>query len=333
LLLSAALSPAAAQVRIGSTGKAASSALVDIRTQAPDADNQTTLVGGMLLPCVKLADTPILTSADNLHVGMVVYNLSETANYVKGPYIWDGKQWIQVGNNTWLESGNHLNSHSTPSDTWVGTSDNQDFVLRTNNTERLRLGAKGVGLGTKDPQRALDVAGGAHFTKGLKTPGLRTVASTSIYNVLVDPKGRIERIDTKEKENVLNYLQYKLYTGSDGSISACDTQLDTTKYTLVVVGSQLKLNYNALRIASKPKVGSYTPMEVLARPSKSTGTWVITARYVGSVPIIPVSGSDYWLVNCVILNNLIGEDLGTFDYRTSIPADSYGDMVAPNSPL
>jgi uncharacterized protein YaiE (UPF0345 family) len=53
------------------------------------------------------------------------------------------------------------NAGTNPSTNFLGTSDNQDLVFRTNNVERLRIGTTGnLGLGTNTPSQRFQVAGG-----------------------------------------------------------------------------------------------------------------------------------------------------------------------------
>ncbi|MET3537822.1 hypothetical protein [Chryseobacterium limigenitum] len=63
---------------------------------------------------------------------------------------------------TWNITGN---AGTTPANNFVGTTDTQDLVLKTNNLERLRVHSSGsVGIGTApDPRLILSVQGQSAF--------------------------------------------------------------------------------------------------------------------------------------------------------------------------
>jgi hypothetical protein len=85
---------------------------------------------------------------------------TNTGDYPK----WDAvpNQWVigSAPGNTWLLLGN---SGTNPANNFLGTIDNVDLVLRTNNTERLRVlanGYVGIGTPTPTPTKRLYVAAG-----------------------------------------------------------------------------------------------------------------------------------------------------------------------------
>ncbi|MCW5898296.1 MAG: hypothetical protein KIT10_03415 [Flavobacteriales bacterium] len=84
----------------------------------------------------------------------------------------NGSAWVPFILNTgWLTTGNAGTNAAT---NFVGTTDNVPLVLRTNNTEQLRIQGNGnVGIGVNAPMHRLDVQGDAFFRSAFMDPGLR----------------------------------------------------------------------------------------------------------------------------------------------------------------
>ncbi|MDR2498311.1 MAG: hypothetical protein LBD28_02600 [Tannerellaceae bacterium] len=111
-------SPLHAQTTIGSNGSPARAALLDLKTQdainppnANDAQNVSSLTGGLILPRVKLSNRftlePFISTTDpdwtnnasskikEKHAGLMVFNINNSAPPLKvGVYIWNGSSWI-----------------------------------------------------------------------------------------------------------------------------------------------------------------------------------------------------------------------------------------------
>jgi len=99
-----------AQVTIGSDIPPAEGTLLDLKDQATDAEN-ITASRGLLLPRVKLIAKdnlePLVQSASDIDkknlTGVIVYNILEVTgsetirSMTKGLYMWNGKEWTQVG--------------------------------------------------------------------------------------------------------------------------------------------------------------------------------------------------------------------------------------------
>lgn len=146
----------AQNVAINSSGAAAvASAMLDISSTSR----------GLLIPRVALTATnaagPITAPATSL----MVYNTATAGispnNVIPGHYYWDGTAWnrLATGNGTgWLTTGNAGTSAAT---NFIGTTDAIDWVIRTNNTEQMRVLSGGnVGIGIAAPTQKLDVQGG-----------------------------------------------------------------------------------------------------------------------------------------------------------------------------
>ncbi|MFN7014604.1 MAG: hypothetical protein ACK4ON_10090, partial [Bacteroidia bacterium] len=120
---------------------------------------------GVLIPRVALTATnaagPIATPATSL----LVYNTATAGtapnNVTPGFYYWNGTNWVRLLNNTgnngvgWLTTGN---AGTAIASNFLGTTDNVDLAIRTNNAERMRILNTGlVGINTTTPTMMLEV--------------------------------------------------------------------------------------------------------------------------------------------------------------------------------
>jgi hypothetical protein len=95
-----------AQVTIGADIAPVKGALLEMKTQTPDADNVTSDKGGFMMPRVKLVDTnkllPFVPDADatadvkKQHTGLQVYNLTVGNGFEEGFYYWTGAMWKKL---------------------------------------------------------------------------------------------------------------------------------------------------------------------------------------------------------------------------------------------
>jgi len=143
---------------------------VGIGTNTPDASAKLDISDanrGLLVPRVSLVDvangtTPVNTPA----TGLLVYNnnAAVVGGGGTGFYYWDGGQWVRFvtgTSNDWTLVGN---AGTNPATNFIGTTDAQDFVVRTNNNERMRVASTGeVGIGNNAPAHQLDVIGDVKF--------------------------------------------------------------------------------------------------------------------------------------------------------------------------
>src|SRR5579883_760548 len=127
------------------TGDATAQGNVGIGTTSPDASallDLTSLSRGLLVPrMTQTQRNAIATPA----TGLLVYctdsvNSSNPSTF----YYYNGSAWVPFNGAGWLLLGNSGTSAST---NFIGTKDSVDWVIRTNNTERVRVFAAGnVGL-------------------------------------------------------------------------------------------------------------------------------------------------------------------------------------------
>ncbi|HTE28120.1 autotransporter outer membrane beta-barrel domain-containing protein [Flavitalea sp.] len=127
---------------------------------------------GLLLP--RLADTVAintLTPPD----GMIIYLNTDKSLRLRSNGVWKKIADLSEATSNWSLAGN---SGTNPANQFIGTVDGQPLVIRTDNTERLRIDAAGnVGIGTNNPTAKLNVDG------SVKLQNL--AAGTSELDVLV----------------------------------------------------------------------------------------------------------------------------------------------------
>lgn len=123
-----------AQASINTSGNAPhSSAGLDI-----DFTNK-----GLLIPRVALTQTTSSSPISSPATSLMVYNTASANDVTPGYYYWDGSKWVRFfDSNTrpWLLSGN---SGTIPGTDFLGTTDAQHLVFKTNNTERMRVLSNG----------------------------------------------------------------------------------------------------------------------------------------------------------------------------------------------
>lgn len=100
--------------------------------------------------------------------------------------VYSGSNWITLDSNvntfSWLKNGNY---GTNPSSHYIGTKDANDFVFRTNNTEKMRISSSGkVGIGTSITNFPLEISvpstGGSQFNLKLTNLTLGTGNSVGI---------------------------------------------------------------------------------------------------------------------------------------------------------
>ncbi|MGB3342531.1 MAG: hypothetical protein WBA61_01330 [Aequorivita sp.] len=133
-----------AQVGIGTTNPNANAKLDIVSTVAEP--------GGLLLPRVALTATDNFAPLTAHVAGMTVYNTATTTGVnmvTPGYYYNDGGQWVRIAaasvpSSDWTVFGNTGTVPGTSSgQNYLGTTDNQNLIVATNGSERLRVLANG----------------------------------------------------------------------------------------------------------------------------------------------------------------------------------------------
>jgi hypothetical protein len=140
---------------------------IGINTANPDASSIldiTHTTRGLLIPRVQLVASNNSAPVTAPALSLLVFNLLPAGvfpNDVKtGYYYWDGAKWVGIGTgNAWELIGNSGTSAGT---NFIGTTDVQDLVFKTNSIENMRiLNSNGnVGIGTNAPTFKLHLLNG-----------------------------------------------------------------------------------------------------------------------------------------------------------------------------
>jgi len=121
---------------------------VGVNTTNPNAMMDITSTNnGLLIPRVALLSAIDNTTVVNpqggaLVTSTLVYNTTPAGvspdNVVAGFYYWNGTRWVAVGSDgrDWTTTGN---SGTNPTDNFIGTTDDVDFRVRTNNNPRFNF--------------------------------------------------------------------------------------------------------------------------------------------------------------------------------------------------
>ena len=187
-VLSLSLTARAQGIAINETGTAPNaSAMLDI-----ESNNR-----GLLIPRVNIANATLAGPITSPAVGLMVYNTNNSTlnsgmptGQSAGFYFWTGTRWSRLGSNadSWGLRGN---AGTTPATNFIGTTDAQNLIIRTNNLERMRILSSGeVSINNNVPfigDRFTVSASGSDF-------GVNSYASGNALNLFTYNQGSNENV-------------------------------------------------------------------------------------------------------------------------------------------
>ncbi|MGB3948221.1 MAG: hypothetical protein WBM13_09555, partial [Bacteroidia bacterium] len=156
---------------------------------------------GVLIPRVSLSATNSPSPITSPSTSLLVYNTATAGtspnNVTPGFYYWDGSKWVAFAGNggkDWSLTGN---AGTVAGTNFIGTTDNVDWVVKTNNIENVRVTNAGrVGIGTSAPSSKLDVEGGvsvgANYSGASAAPTNGMIVEGSIGVGTTSPSSKLD---------------------------------------------------------------------------------------------------------------------------------------------
>lgn len=157
--------PLFAQVGINNTNPQATLDIIASNMSNPSNND------GILVP--RINQFPMTNPTANQHSMLVFLTTTDGSNN-PGYYYWNEPtmSWLPLGGNSdgWSLTGN---AGTNPTTNFLGTTDGQDFVLRTNNAERMRALSNGnIGIGLTGPVAILETGTGVDNFASIKANGV-----------------------------------------------------------------------------------------------------------------------------------------------------------------
>jgi hypothetical protein len=270
-------------------------------------------IGNSKVTTLKIATAAVTT--DKLAPGAVTAPKLNQMGAATGDYLrWNGSQWdpSPVSTDAWALTGNAISGTH-----FLGTTNAQPLVIRTSNTERMRIDASGnVGIGTTSPSNLLHIVGSSD---PVRVQGLST--DNTIDNILVVDANGVMKIRTAT--SLSGSLGWSL-TGN-GSTNPATNFLGTTDAVDLVVRTN---NAERLRITSGGNVGIGTtsPSALLdvagtanvAGNAGVGGNLTVTGDLLANGNItLGDAASDVVTINAQIGSHLLPTTTNTYDLGSS----------------
>lgn len=172
MLLTVVCSARATAQNIGINGTGATPNPFAVLDVASSANNK-----GVLVPRLTTAQRTSIAGLGATEEGLMLYDTTTDSFWY-----WDGTQWVEVqSKRAWQLQGN---TNTNPGPDFLGTTDTKDLVVKTNNTEAMRVMAnQRVGIGTAAPAHTLQVQGDTRFVGDFVNQEALGVAANAVQNI------------------------------------------------------------------------------------------------------------------------------------------------------
>ena len=300
---------------------------------------------GLLIPRVALTAMNVAAPVTSPLTSLLVYNTvaagTGTNSVIEGYYFWDGFKWVrlQTSNNTSADWNITGNAGTSPATNFIGTTDNQDFVLRTNSTEKMRVTNTGsVGIGVALPTAKFEINSGTGYPSltvgnmGFVTPfhglSVQGTGTNGNYSLLGDATNLYINRPTGGNmlfryNNTLNHMAI----GTNGNVSIGPAAANPS--ALLDVQSSNK-GFLMPRIA----LLSNTDVSTIATPA--TGLQVYNTNYTStlSIGICYFDGAKWLNVSTYLPSGsgyFVQNSAFTVPNNGSLVIIPFGSIIAPQS--
>lgn len=277
---------------------------------------------GMLTP---RNDTTAVNAAWNPVAGLLIYQTAD-----KYFYYFDGIKWVRLlagvfPQDAWKLTGNLGTNAAT---NYIGTNDLTDWVIKTNNAERMRITSGGLaGIGTASPAVKMHVKGtvAADNTNGLQLAMLTDDGGVELYR---DPLGSTPGVNgfIDFKDSIPDDSDFRIYyNGSIESNGALMFQ-STTDGSFLNTGIARMVILNS---SGNTGIGTTLPDEKLVVEGNRIKLQNIGAskgiylRTDGTETDIGSFGADLWVTAKTNLDIILqdeGQSTGYVGIGTSTPS-------------
>lgn len=299
-----------AQTKIGSAGAPDGSAMLEVTSGA--ANNK-----GLLLPRMTSVQRNAIAAPAT---GLMIYNTTSNETQVNtGTPV--APIWVTAtaSNSGWGTTGN---TGTNPVTNFLGTTDNQPMVVRTNNTEQVRVTVTGsVGIGTNNPTSKLTVADTGKTAVVVSS----VTGNTAGFHLGNTNHGIIRNLTSSGGRG----NDVALYTSSGAGSGADSASLYLVSNPIASGLDSLPLNQFVLKNNGYVGIGTSTPQQTLhvqgnARITGSTGTATDIAgrNAVGDVSNVAV-GTGLSLTGGVLSATGSGNNWGITGNAGTNPATNF----------